>query len=198
MREQYDYDLEKLRMEYLNRRDIVANSKEMEEILELINKISDVDATVLITGETGVGKEVIAKEIHRKSIRRDGPFIKVNCASIPETLFESELFGYEKGAFTGAINSGKPGMFELADNGTILLDEIGEIPLNIQSKLLRVLQEKQVTRIGGIKERKINVRILAATNLDLKEQVKKGLFREDLYYRLNVIPIRIPPLREKR
>jgi len=185
-------------MEYLNRRDIVANSKEMEEILELINKISDVDATVLITGETGVGKEVIAKEIHRKSIRRDGPFIKVNCASIPETLFESELFGYEKGAFTGAINSGKPGMFELADNGTILLDEIGEIPLNIQSKLLRVLQEKQVTRIGGIKERKINVRILAATNLDLKEQVKKGLFREDLYYRLNVIPIRIPPLREKR
>jgi transcriptional regulator with PAS, ATPase and Fis domain len=170
----------------------------MKEVLEIVNRVADADATVLITGETGVGKEIVAREIHKNSLRKDGPFIKVNCASIPESLFESELFGYEKGAFTGATNNGKLGMFELANKGTILLDEIGEIPLNIQSKLLRVLQEKKVTRLGGTSVQKVDVRILAATNLDLKKQVEKGLFREDLYYRLNVIPINIPPLRERR
>lgn len=194
----YYSELEKLRKEYFIGRDVIGNSKEIKEVLEIVSKVSEVDATVLITGETGVGKEVIAKEIHKNSLRKNGPFIKVNCASIPDTLFESELFGYEKGAFTGATNNGKLGMFELADRGTILLDEIGEIPLNIQSKLLRVLQEKQITRVGGTKVQKIDVRILAATNLDLKKQVEKGLFREDLYYRLNVIPIRVPALRERK
>ena len=138
----YYSELEKLRREYFIGRDVIGNSKEIKEVLEVVSKVSEVDATVLITGETGVGKEVIAKEIHKNILRKNGPFIKVNCASIPDTLFESELFGYEKGAFTGATNNGKLGMFELADRGTILLDEIGEIPLNIQSKLLRVLQEK--------------------------------------------------------
>ncbi len=198
LKRKYYFELEQLRREQIDKKDIIGNSKEIEEVLEVVSKISEVDATVLITGETGVGKEVIAKEIHNKSLRKDAPFVKVNCASIPETLFESELFGYEKGAFTGAANCGKPGMFEVADKGTILLDEIGEIPLNIQSKLLRVLQEKQITRVGGTKVQKIDVRILAATNLNLKEQVEKGLFREDLYYRLNVIPIRIPALRERK
>lgn len=198
LKRKYYFELEQLRREQIDKKDIIGNSKEIEEVLEVVSKISEVDATVLITGETGVGKEVIAKEIHKKSLRKDAPFVKVNCASIPETLFESELFGYEKGAFTGAANCGKPGMFEVADKGTILLDEIGEIPLNIQSKLLRVLQEKQITRVGGTKVQKIDVRILAATNLNLKEQVEKGLFREDLYYRLNVIPIRIPALRERK
>lgn len=176
----------------------IGHSKEIKDIKETIEKISDVDATVLIYGETGVGKEVVAQRIHRSSNRWDKPFIRVNCASIPETLFESELFGYEKGAFTGASSNGKPGFFELADKGTILLDEIGEIPLNIQSKLLRVIQEKEITRIGGTISKNIDVRILAATNGNLQKKVKRGLFREDLYYRLNVIPIFVPPLRERK
>ncbi len=193
----YSCELKELRKENINRDNVIGNSKKMNLIYETIDRIAEVDTTVLILGETGVGKEVIAKEIHKKSLRKNGPFIKVNCASIPDTLFESELFGYEKGAFTGAVNNGKPGLFELADEGTILLDEIGEISLASQTKLLRVLQEKQTMRLGGTTPKEINVRIIAATNKNLKDLVDKGKFREDLYYRLNIIPLTIPPLRER-
>ena len=165
---------------------------------ELAGRASQVDATVLLLGETGVGKDIIARKIHKDSPRREGPFIKVNCAAIPENLLESELFGYEKGAFTGAINRGKPGMFELADTGTIFLDEVGDLPLSLQAKLLRVIQEKEITRIGGTKPQKLDLRIIAATNKDLQKMVNNDLFREDLYYRLNVVPILIPPLRARR
>ena len=156
------------------------------------------DATILILGETGVGKELVARYIHKNSLRNKAPFIKVNTAAIPENLLESELFGYEKGAFTDAKTTGKPGMFELADTGTIFLDEIGDLPLRLQAKLLRVLQDKEVTRIGGTKTQRLDLRIIAATNRDLGELVKKGAFREDVYYRLNVIPLHIPPLRVRK
>lgn len=155
-------------------------------------------ATVLITGESGTGKEMFAKSIHHLSPFSTGPFISVNCGAIPEHLFESELFGYEEGAFTGARKGGKPGKFELAQNGTIFLDEIGEMPLVMQTKLLRVLQEREVERVGGINKYRINVRIVCATNRDLKEMVNKGEFREDLFYRLNIIQLHIPPLRERK
>ena len=155
-------------------------------------------ATVLITGESGTGKEMFAKSIHHLSPFSTGPFISVNCGAIPENLFESELFGYEEGAFTGARKGGKPGKFELAQNGTIFLDEIGEMPLVMQTKLLRVLQEREVERVGGINKYRINVRIVCATNRDLKEMVNKGVFREDLFYRLNIIQLHIPPLRERK
>jgi transcriptional regulator with PAS, ATPase and Fis domain len=169
----------------------------IEKIRQLINYVAKTDATVLITGETGVGKEVFAKEIHIKSTRNKGAYIKVNCAAIPESLMESELFGYEKGAFTGALKE-KPGYFEMANGGTILLDEIGEMPVKLQSKLLRVLQEKEITRIGGTKAIKLDIRVIASTNQNIEEQIKNGSFREDLYYRLNVIPVKIPPLRERK
>ncbi len=193
----YSCEINELRKENINRDNIIGNSKSMKLVYETIERISEVDTTVLILGETGVGKEVIAKEIHKRSLRNNGPFIKVNCASIPDTLFESELFGYEKGAFTGAMSNGKPGLFELADQGTILLDEIGEVSLASQTKLLRVLQEKQIMRLGGTTSKNIDVRIIAATNKDLKALVEEGKFREDLYYRLNVVPLTIPPLRER-
>ena len=193
----YSCEINELRKENINRDNIIGNSKSMKLVYETIERISEVDTTVLILGETGVGKEVIAKEIHKRSLRKNGPFIKVNCASIPDTLFESELFGYEKGAFTGAMSNGKPGLFELADQGTILLDEIGEVSLAAQTKLLRVLQEKQIMRLGGTLPKNIDVRIIAATNKDLKALVEEGKFREDLYYRLNVVPLTIPPLRER-
>ncbi|WP_025640420.1 sigma-54 interaction domain-containing protein [Schnuerera ultunensis] len=198
LNEKYFLELKELRKDQENKYNIIGNSRSMIKIYEIIDRIAEVDATILILGETGVGKEVVAREIHKNSLRKDGPFIKVNCASIPENLFESELFGYAKGAFTGAASKGKPGLFELADNGTILLDEIGELSLNAQSKLLRVLQEKQIIRVGGTELRKIDVRIIAATNKDLEKEVEKGFFREDLFYRLNVIPITVPPLRERR
>jgi len=169
-------------------------------IQEIFNKavwMGSFDSTVLIQGESGTGKEIIAKAIFLSSDKKDSPFIKVNCGAIPEQLMESELFGYEKGAFTGANNKGKPGMFELADNGTLFLDEVAEIPLSLQAKLLRVLQEKEIMRIGGTKPIKLNVRIIAATNKELDAMVKKGTFREDLYYRLNVVTFNIPPLRER-
>lgn len=193
----YHLELEHLRQQMV-KSDLIGNSKEIKMVEELAERASQVDATVLLLGETGVGKDIIARKIHRESPRREGPFIKVNCAAIPENLLESELFGYEKGAFTGAQNKGKPGMFELADSGTILLDEVGDLPLNLQAKLLRVLQEKEITRIGGTKPQKLNLRIIAATNRDLQKLVGKSLFREDLYYRLNVVPINIPPLRARR
>lgn len=176
---------------------LIGNSKAMTHIRDLIDMVADSDASVLINGESGVGKEVVAKEIHRESQRKDKPFITVNCAAIPENLLESELFGHVKGAFTGAISS-KAGLFELANTGTILLDEIGEIPLHLQPKLLRVLQEQEVRRVGGTNPISINVRVIAATNRDLLEMTKKGEFRMDLYYRLNVFPIHIPPLRKRQ
>lgn len=176
--------------------DIVAESQEMRKILEIARQIAKTDITVLLTGESGVGKEVIAKYIHKNSNRANAPFIAINCAAITETLLEAELFGYEKGAFTGATER-KPGKFELADKGTLLLDEISEMAFKLQAKLLRVIQEKEVDRVGGTKPIQVDVRIIATTNRDLWEEVKRGNFREDLFYRINVFPIRIPPLRER-
>ena len=175
---------------------IIAVSKPMHNILALVEKIKTSSETVLITGDSGVGKEVIARHLHQRSSRQKGPFIAINCAAMPETLLENELIGHEKGAFTGATDL-KLGKIELAAQGTLFLDEIGEIPTALQAKLLRILQEKRFFRLGGTKEIKVNFRLLAATNKDLVNEVKLKRFREDLYYRLNVIPIHIPPLRER-
>ncbi|TYS90454.1 PAS domain S-box protein [Rossellomorea aquimaris] len=175
----------------------IAESSEMKRLIETVEQVAKVDVTVLLTGESGVGKEEIAKLIQEASPRVEQPFIKVNCGAIPETLMESELFGYEGGAFTGALKKGKSGLFEQANNGTIFLDEIGEIPTHLQVKLLRVLQEMEITRVGSAVPKKIDVRVIAATNKDLQELVQEGNFREDLFYRLNVIPISIPPLRKR-
>jgi transcriptional regulator with PAS, ATPase and Fis domain len=169
----------------------------MRQVYEMVARVADSPSTVLITGESGTGKELVARELHRGSSRRDRPLIKVNCAAIPKDLVESELFGYEKGAFTGAVGS-KPGRFELADGGTLFLDEIGEIPVEMQVKLLRALQESEFERVGGIKTLRVDVRLIAATNRDLKALIADGRFREDLYYRLNVVPIALPALRERR
>ncbi|SNR97552.1 PAS domain S-box-containing protein [Anaerovirgula multivorans] len=178
-------------------KDFVFHSEAMDKVVELALKASKVNSNILILGESGVGKDVIAKLIHDASSCRGG-FIKINCAAIPEHLLESELFGYEQGSFTGAKKEGKPGMFELADKGTIFLDEIAELPIHLQAKLLRVIQEKEVIRIGGTKQISIDTRVIAATNRDLEEMVRKGSFREDLFYRINVVPIKIPPLRERK
>ncbi|MFC4769470.1 sigma 54-interacting transcriptional regulator [Effusibacillus consociatus] len=196
--EGYKRELEQLRQLAMKNDQLVFKSESMRNVIALAGKVAEVDSTVLILGESGVGKEVLASYIHQNSQRKDKPFIKVNCGAIPENLLESELFGYEKGAFTGASKHGKMGLFEAANEGTLFLDEIGEIPLSLQVKLLRVLQEKEVVRLGGTKPVRVNVRIIAATNRNLEEEVKRGLFREDLYYRLNVVPIRIPSLRERR
>lgn len=176
---------------------LVGDSSEMQKVYEMIEKIADTESTVLITGESGTGKEMIAKTIHYSSSRSESPFIPVNCAAIPKDLLESELFGHEKGAFTGALNT-RIGRFELANKGTLFLDEVGELAPHLQVKLLRVLQEREFERVGGIKTIKVDVRILAATNSDLERAVKDGRFREDLYYRLNVIPLQIPPLRKRK
>jgi Nif-specific regulatory protein len=176
---------------------IIGDSEKMHQIFETIEKVADTDSTILILGESGTGKELIAKAIHYNSYRREGPFIPVNCAAIPSELLESELFGHEKGAFTNAIRT-RIGRFELANGGTVFLDEIGDMSPNLQSKLLRVLQERQFERIGGVKTVKVDIRIIAATHEDLKVAVEQGKFRQDLYYRLNVIPIQVPPLRERK
>ncbi|MHB8880576.1 MAG: sigma-54-dependent transcriptional regulator [Thermodesulfovibrionales bacterium] len=176
---------------------IIGESSAMKKVFSLIEKVSATDSTVLILGESGTGKELIATTIHYQSSRKDKPLIKINCAALPEGLVESELFGHERGAFTGAVKR-KPGRFELAHGGTIFLDEIGDLPLQAQSKLLRVLQEKTVERVGGTGSIRVDVRLIAATNKHLEEEVKAGRFREDLFYRLNVIPVTIPPLRERR
>ncbi len=176
---------------------IIGHSKPMQEVFSIIDKISKSDATALLLGESGTGKELVARAIHESSERKSKSFIKINCAALPETLLESELFGHEKGAFTGA-HATKPGRFELADGGSIFLDEIGEMPLSLQAKMLRVLQEKQFERIGGTRTFKVNVRVVAATNVSLEEAVALGNFRADLYYRLNVVPIILPPLRERK
>lgn len=177
---------------------IVAVDRNSLQAFVLADKVAPLDTTVMLLGETGVGKEVFAKYIYSGSGRKEQSFIKVNCGAIPENLIESELFGYEKGAFTGAERNGKIGLFEAANHGTIFLDEIGELPMKMQVKLLRVLQEKETTRIGSSKPVKVNVRVIAATNRNLEEMVEKKMFREDLYYRLMVFPITIPPLRERR
>ncbi|VBB09697.1 pas fold-4 [Lucifera butyrica] len=179
-------------------RNIVAYSIEMGKVLQTASKVAAVDSTVLILGESGVGKEVVARFVHQSSLRQSGPFIQINCGAIPETLIESELFGYETGAFTGARREGKPGLIELANNGTLFLDEIGELPPNLQVKLLQVIQERQILRIGGTKPNRINARFIAATNRNLQRMVRDGTFRADLFYRLNVVPLAIPPLRERK
>lgn len=176
---------------------ILNNSPKMKFVYNTVQQVAAVSASVLITGESGTGKEVIANQIHRLSSRSDSPFIAVNCGAINENLLESELFGHEKGAFTGAIGR-KLGKFELANKGTIFLDEIGEMSMSMQVKLLRVLQEKEITRVGGVTNIKVDVRIISATNKYLMDEIKKGNFREDLYYRLNVVPIELPPLRERK
>lgn len=175
---------------------LVGESLEMMDVQRIIEKIAPTHATVLITGESGTGKEVVAREIHRLSSVKEGPFIAINIGGVPENLLESELFGYEKGAFTGALQR-KTGLFELASGGTLFLDEIGDMPFSLQVKILRVLQEKKITRLGGTNPMPINARIIAATNKDLESMVREGHFREDLFYRLNVVRIHIPPLRER-
>lgn len=176
---------------------IIGNSDKMQEIFQAVTRVAASKATVILYGESGTGKELIAKAIHYMSPRAKAPFIKFNCASIPEGLLESELFGHEKGAFTGAISSRK-GRFELANGGTLLLDEVGDLPLNLQPKILRVLQEKEFERVGGEKTIKVDIRLIAATSRNLEELVSKGKFREDLFYRLNVVPVFVPPLRERK
>lgn len=178
--------------------DLVYRSRIMEKIAQRAKKVSVYDTTVLLTGETGVGKDVIAKLIHKVGNRKDKPFVEINCSAIPRTLMESELFGYEPGSFTGASKHGKKGVFELANQGTIFLDEISEMSIDLQAKLLKVIQDKKIVRIGGEKSIDIDVKIITATNRNLEERIKEGKFREDLYYRLNVIPIYIPPLRERK
>ncbi|MGI6284330.1 sigma 54-interacting transcriptional regulator [Neomoorella humiferrea] len=191
-------EIRALRAQNLAASGLVCESPNMQKVLEQALRVAAVDSTVLITGESGVGKEVLARFIHQHSHRSKGPFIEINCGAIPENLLESELFGYEKGAFTGANREGKLGLLEVANNGTIFLDEIGDLPLGLQVKLLRFLQEQVIYRLGGRQAVKLNVRVIAATNKDLAAMVKEKTFREDLYYRLNVVPIRIPPLRERR
>ncbi len=176
---------------------IVARSAKMQEVLAMVERVAPTNSTVLLGGESGVGKDLIARAIHEKSRRASGPFTKINSTAIPESLLESELFGYEKGAFTGAVAS-KPGKFELADKGTLFLDEIGDVPPATQVKLLRVLQEREFERLGGTRTIKVDVRLVAATNRDLRAALEQGTFREDLYYRLNVVPIDIAPLRERK
>ena len=176
---------------------IIGKSSPMQEIFATITRVAPTRATVLLAGESGVGKDMIARAIHQHSPRKDRPFVKINCTAIPENLMESELFGYEKGAFTGA-NTSKPGKFEQADTGTVFLDEIGDVPGSIQVKLLRVLQEREFERLGSNKTQHTDVRVIAATNVDLRAALEQGTFREDLYYRLNVVPMNIPPLRERK
>src|SRR5688572_18502817 len=178
------------------RYDIIGQSASILDLYAILDRVADTPTTVLITGESGTGKELVARALHENSSRRDKSFIKVNCAAIPKDLMESELFGYERGAFTGAVGS-KPGRFELASGGTLFLDEIGSIPVEMQVKLLRALQESEFERVGGIKTISVDVRLVAATNSDLKKEIAAGTFREDLYYRLNVVPIRLPALRER-
>ncbi|MFW5499706.1 MULTISPECIES: sigma-54 interaction domain-containing protein [unclassified Maridesulfovibrio] len=180
----------------LNLGGIIGNSPALKEVFAILAKVAPTDSTVLVTGESGTGKELLVRALHRNSKRKEKPFVPVNCGAIPKELLESELFGHEKGAFTHAVRS-RPGRFELADGGTIFLDEIGEMDLSLQVKILRVLQEKEIERVGGTSIKKVDVRIVAATNRDLEVEVAAGRFREDLFYRLNVIPMHLPPLRER-
>ena len=195
-KKRYEQELSLLR-EMALEDDFTFRSASMSYLVQSAAKVASVDSTVLITGESGTGKEVLAKVIHKKGKGSHAPFIKINCAAVPEALLESELFGYEGGAFTGAKKEGKQGLFELADQGTLFLDEIGDMPLQLQSKLLRALEDREFRRVGGVKSIQIKTRIIAATNQDLEKQIKEGKFREDLYYRLAVVPFVMPPLRER-
>ena len=196
--ERYRSELRLIEMREAQRDRLVARSSTMQSVQELALRCSAVDSTVLILGETGTGKSMVAKLIHHASPRSAGPFIQVNCGAIPEGLIESELFGYLRGAFTGADPRGKTGLVELADRGTLLLDEIGELPLSVQVKLLRFLEDGEVQAIGGVRPRRVNVRVVSATNRDLRDMVRQGAFRQDLFYRLNVLTIQVPPLRQHR
>ncbi|KZE39266.1 Fis family transcriptional regulator [Brevibacillus parabrevis] len=192
---QFETEIEELREK--NQEGFVAVSQPMRDIDRLIKKVAMVDSTVLILGESGVGKNVIASQIHRHSRRSAGQFVEINCGSIPEGLLESELFGYEAGAFTGAGKQGKQGIIEMANQGTLLLDELGELPLTLQAKLLKVIQEKRLQRVGSMQYRDVDFRLIAATNRDLEKMVEEGKFRQDLYFRLNVVPIHVPALRNR-
>ena len=196
--EKQESEVQYLRMQQIGNVEIVMNSLQMQNAISTATEVAKTDATVLITGESGTGKELIANQIVQASQRSEKPFIRINCAAIPESLMESELFGYEPGSFTGASRQGKTGIFELANGGTLLLDEIGEMPLAMQSKLLRALQNQEISRIGSAKTIPVDVRIIASTNKDLVQAIHAGTFREDLFYRLNVVPIRLAPLRERR
>lgn len=191
-------ELEYLRQKQMGNIEIVAESENMKEAFTTVSAIAATDVTVLITGQSGTGKEVLCDVIYKSSNRNDKPFIKINCSAIPGNLLESELFGYEPGAFTGADEKGKPGLMEIANGGILLLDEIGDMPLDLQAKMLRVLQDKEITRIGGKDSIKLDVRLIAATNKNLQSEIDKGNFREDLYYRLNVVPIHLLPLKERK
>jgi len=180
----------------LNIDGIIGSSPALREVYKILEKVAPTDSTVLVTGESGTGKELLVRALHKNSRRHDKPFVPINCGAIPRELLESELFGHEKGAFTHAIRS-RPGRFELADGGTLFLDEIGEMDLSLQVKILRALQEKEIERVGGTVTKKVDVRVVAATNRDLETEVAAGRFREDLFYRLNVIPVHLPPLRER-
>jgi len=192
------YQLDDLKLEHKRFYEVIANSTQMQRILSTALYISRVDSTVLLTGESGVGKGVLARFIHDNGPRAEKPFIKVDCSSIPENLLESELFGYEKGGFTGASQSGKIGLLEMAEGGTVFLDEIGEMPMSMQPKIMRAIQDLEIQPVGSKTIKKLDVRFIAATNIDLREAIEKKEFREDLYYRLNVIPIEVPPLRERK
>jgi len=196
---EYQAKLETLQQQFLQEEDAIAKSKPMKDIVRMALQIGDVKTPILITGETGSGKEVVAQLFHKHNrYSSQGPFLKINCGAIPDNLLEAELFGYERGAFTNANPKGKPGLMELAEGGTLVLDEIGELTLNVQSKLLAVLQDHEIIRVGGIRSRKIDVRFIFITNRDLENMVKNGEFREDLFYRMNIIPIHVPPLRERK
>lgn len=197
--QKYKSEIQNLRKKtVISTKDVIFNSQKMKNIISMVDRVSSIDATMLILGESGTGKSHLAKYIHNQSKRRNGPFITINCTTISPSLLESELFGYESGAFTGAKKEGKIGLVELADGGTLFLDEIGEIPIGLQAKFLELLQEKKFTPVGGVKSKIVDVRIISATNQDLLSQVKKKIFREDLYYRLKVVDIMMPPLRERK
>lgn len=194
----YSAEIKALRKENGADSEIIISSVQMERIMNTINRIADFDANVLILGDSGTGKTMLAKVIHKKSRRAEGSFIDINCAAIPENLLESELFGYEKGSFTGAGSSGKVGLIELADKGTLLLDEISEMPITLQAKLLKAIQDKTITRVGGTKPIKVDFRLIAASNRELEKYSDEGKFRKDLYYRLNVVNIQIPALADRK
>ncbi|WP_051590980.1 sigma 54-interacting transcriptional regulator [Bacillus sp. UNC438CL73TsuS30] len=198
LKEKYRKEVDILKkVQHGNEKKIIYQSEQIKNLMFEVERVARVESTVTLYGESGVGKELFAQAIHQLSPRAENPFIRINCGSIPENLLESELFGYEKGAFTGALSNGKKGLFELANEGTLFLDEIGELPLNLQVKLLRAIQEREIMKIGGSKAIPINIRIITATNKNLEEMVAKGTFREDLFYRIHVIPLFIPPLRER-
>ncbi len=196
-RERYHHELAGLRAVQAGRTEVVSSSLAMQRVLDLIRRVAPVDSTILLLGESGVGKGVLAAEIHRLSRRRGRPFVRIDCAALPESLLESELFGYSPGSFTGARREGKPGLIEQAHGGTLFIDEIGDVPLELQVKLLHVIQERRIIRLGAVTPKSVDIRIVAATHRDLEAMVAEGRFRADLYYRLNVVPVTIPPLRER-